>query len=529
MKKNFLILLVSLMVVSLVAIMVVQAYWITTSWKNKEEEFSLAVSQSLKSVSAKVREQEISDYIAAYQRLRDSVGTPSDSNFTDIFLFVDNEDDLSSNLTSFYAFGILQEDYNINLSDINPELGAGKVNDFKKVKTTTILSKDKIFNRENRVASSITKLKTVERMNVFDQEIFRSAYMDYSSTIPVHKRIRSEELKLLLDEEFSARNILTLYEFGIYNNGLSTKVKSNAYKEDQSGPKYETPIFPQDDGNTPYKLVVTFPDRDQFVLSSILSVAGLSILLTLFIITVSTTAIYQIIRQKKVSEMKSDFINNMSHEFKTPIATINLALDAISNPKIQNTNTKVLEYIKMIREENQRMLSQVENVLMISRLEKSKTPIELSEMNLHDAVEDAVRHMELIAKNQNGKISMQLQATHTQIMGNLNHFTNLIVNILDNAIKYSKDEPVVEVTTANREGNRIELTISDQGIGMDTATQKHVFEKFFRQQSGDIHNVKGHGLGLSYVKKIIELHHGEIRLDSKVGVGTSFIVSISLL
>lgn len=299
MKKNFLILLVSLMVVSLVAIMVVQAYWITTSWKNKEEEFSLAVSQSLKSVSAKVREQEISDYIAAYQRLRDSVGTPSDSNFTDIFLFVDNEDDLSSNLTSFYAFGILQEDYNINLSDINPELGAGKVNDFKKVKTTTILSKDKIFNRENRVASSITKLKTVERMNVFDQEIFRSAYMDYSSTIPVHKRIRSEELKLLLDEEFSARNILTLYEFGIYNNGLSTKVKSNAYQEDQSGPKYETPIFPQDEGNTPYKLVVTFPDRDQFVLSSILSVAGLSILLTLFIITVSTTAIYQIIRQKR--------------------------------------------------------------------------------------------------------------------------------------------------------------------------------------------------------------------------------------
>ena len=357
------------MIISLAAVIVVQAYWITSAWENKEEEFSLAVSQSLKSVSTKVRDLEISDYISAYEQLIDSIGTPNESNFTDIFLFVDNQDDISSNLTSFYAFGILEEDYNISLSDINFELGNEKVKDYKQVKTTAILSKDKIFNRENRVAKSITKLKSVERMSIFDQEIFRSAYLDYSSTIPVHKRIRTDELKLLLDGEFNARNILTFYEFGIYNNGLATKVKSNEYIENQAGSKYETPIFPQDNGQTPYKLVVTFPDRDQFVFSSILSVVGLSIFLTIFIIIVSTTAIYQIIRQKKVSEMKSDFINNMSHEFKTPIATINLALDAISNPKTQSTKSGLMRYVKMIREENQRMLSKVENVLMISRLE----------------------------------------------------------------------------------------------------------------------------------------------------------------
>ena len=135
----------------------------------------------------------------------------------------------------------------------------------------------------------------LERMSIFDQEIFRSAYLDYSSTIPVHKRIRKDELKLLLDREFRARNILTFYEFGIYNNGLATKVKSNEYIENQKGSKYETPIFDQDNGQTPYKLLVTFPYRDQVVFSSILSVAGLSIFLTLFIIIVSTTAIYQII------------------------------------------------------------------------------------------------------------------------------------------------------------------------------------------------------------------------------------------
>ena len=528
MKKNFFILLVTFMIISLVVVIVVQAYWITSAWENKEEEFSLAVSQSLKSVSSKVRDLEISDYIVAYQQLIDSIGTPDESNFTDIFLFVDNEDDISSNLTSFYAFGILEEDYNIRLSDINPDLVNEKVKDYKQVKTTTILSKDKIFNRENRFARSITKLKSVERMSIFDQQIFRSAYLDYSSTIPVHKRIRTDELKLLLDGEFKARNILTFYEFGIYNNGLATKVKSNEYIENQRGSKYETPIFAQDNGQTPYKLVVTFPDRDQFVFSSMLSVVGLSIFLTIFIIIVSTTAIYQIIRQKKVSEMKSDFINNMSHEFKTPIATINLALDAISNPKTQSAKEGLLRYVKMIREENQRMLSQVENVLMISRLEKSSSPIELSEIDIHNAVEDALRRVDLIVKNQKGKIITHLDAEQTRFKGNLNHFTNLIVNLLDNAIKYSEGASQITINTSNQP-KMIYLKISDEGIGMDVNTQKHIFEKFFRKQSGNIHNVKGHGLGLSYVKKIVELHDGDIKLISKLGEGSTFIISVPLL
>ena len=528
MKKNFFILLVTLMIVSLVAVIMVQAYWINSAFENKEEEFSLAVSQSLQSVSKKVEDLEISNYISAYQQLIDSIGTPDESNFTDVFLFVDNDDDITSNLTSFYAFGILQEDYNISLSDINPEFGNDNLKDFKKVKTTTILSKDKIFNQENRVATSITKLKSVERMSVFDQEIFRSAYIDYSSTIPVHKRIRTDELRLLLDREFRARNILTSYEFGIYNNGLSTKVKSNEYIEDQKGSKYETPIFTQENGQTPYKLIVTFPDRDEFVFSSILSVAGLSIFLTLFILIVSTTAIYQIIRQKKVSEMKSDFINNMSHEFKTPIATINLALDAISNPKTQNTKTKLFNYLKMIREENQRMLSQVENVLMISRLEKSSSPIQLSEIDIHNAVQDALHRVDLIIKNQKGSIYFQLEALQTRFKGNLNHFTNLIVNLLDNAIKYSDGTPKISISTYVVD-KMINLKIKDQGIGMDVNTQKHIFEKFFREQSGNIHNVKGHGLGLTYVKKIVELHGGDIKLISKIGEGTTFLISVPVL
>ena len=182
----------------------------------------------------------------------------------------------------------------------------------------------------------------------------------------------------------------------------------------------------------------------------------------------------------------------------------------------------------MIREENQRMLSQVENVLMISRLEKSSVPLELSNIDLHDTIEDAIRHVDLIISNQQGKIVTQLNAKVTQFRGDMNHFTNLIVNILDNAVKYSTEAPKITISTSNNE-KQIFLTVKDEGIGMDLSTQKHIFEKFFREQSGNIHNVKGHGLGLSYVKKIVELHNGDIQLNSKLGEGTSFIVSLPLL
>ena len=211
------------MISSLVAIILVQVYWTYSAWKDKEEEFSLSVIQSLKTVSSQIQDRELADYIYAFERLIDSVVTPDESNYTDIFLFMD--ENISSNLTSFYAYGILEEDYNINLSEINLNIeNEENVKDLKKVKTTTILNNDQIFNRENRFASSINKLKSVERINIFDQAKYRSAFLDYSSTIPIHRRVNSIELKTLLESELSTKNIKTKFEFGIYNNGLATKI-----------------------------------------------------------------------------------------------------------------------------------------------------------------------------------------------------------------------------------------------------------------------------------------------------------------
>ncbi|MBJ25358.1 MAG: two-component sensor histidine kinase [Flavobacteriaceae bacterium] len=514
------------MLSSLVAIILVQVYWTYSAWKDKEEEFSLSVVQSLKIVSSQIQDREISDYINAFERLIDSVGTPDESNYTDVFLFMD--ENISSNLTSFYAYGILEEDYNINLSEINLNIeNEENIKDLKNVKTTTILNNDQIFNRENRFASSINKLKSVERINIFDQAKYRSAFLDYSSTIPIHRRVGSIELKALLEAELRTKNINTEFEFGIYNNGLATKIKSNSYIESLSGPSYETPIFVDDEGESPYTLVVSFPERDRYVFSSIISVAGLSILLTLFVLIVSTTAIYQIIYQKKISEMKSDFINNMSHEFKTPIATINLALDAIKNPKTIDKASKVKDYIKVIKEENNRMLSQVEDILLISQLEKGILPIKMESVNIDEIIKNSIYHVKLILQNKKGKIDVDYKAYESNIFGNFDHLTNVFVNILDNSLKYSENIPKIKIGTKII-GNYLQINIEDNGIGMDKSTKRLIFDKFYRKETGNIHDVKGHGLGLSYVKKIIELHKGKIELISKIKDGTKFIIKLPL-
>lgn len=511
------------MIISILGIVVLQGYWIFSAWNDKEEEFSLAVQQSLMMVAEEIQERELNDYITAYERLVDSLETPDTASFANVYLFLD--EDKTNNLISYYAYGILEEDYKIT-PYLDPKLGdtLTTLTDVKQVKNTTVINKNDVFNRENNIATSIEKIKTIERMNISNQRL-RSTFKDYTANTPIHKRLNAKELDLVLRREFDAKMIVTPYEFGIYDNGLATKIKSNNYSESQKGYRYATPIFQDEQGDRNYELVVSFPERNQYVFSSILSIGGLTLFLTLFIVLVSSSALYQIIQQKKISEIKTDFINNMSHEFKTPIATINLALDAISNPKAMETPKKMEQYVKMIREENSRMLSQVENVLRISQLERSKEPIQKTTINAHKILENAINHIQLILKDKSGEIKTILKAQNAFINGNKSHLTNIIINLLDNAVKYCNKRPKLELETYNDEGDFV-IKVKDNGIGMTPAVQKKIFDKFYRAASGDIHNVKGHGLGLAYVKKIVDLHKGEINLDSKNDFGTTFTIRI---
>ena len=254
----------------------------------------------------------------------------------------------------------------------------------------------------------------------------------------------------------------------------------------------------------------------------------MSLLFTLIIIVGYMSAVYQLIKQRKISQMKSDFINNMTHEFKTPIATINLALDAIKNPKIFNNKEKVSNYISIIKHENKRMNAQVENVLRISKLRKKQLNISKDRLELHDLIQDAITHVELIVQNRQGYIKTNFKASKSSILANDSYFTNVIVNILDNAVKYSEGPPKIDILTENI-GNNVFMSIKDQGIGISKPAHKRVFEEFYREHTGNVHNVKGHGLGLANVKRIIDNHQGTISLESEKGKGSIFTIKLPLI
>jgi two-component system phosphate regulon sensor histidine kinase PhoR len=288
------------------------------------------------------------------------------------------------------------------------------------------------------------------------------------------------------------------------------------------------PMFADSEGNSDFQLFVTFPEKKDFILSSISKILLLSAFFIFIIILAFASALYQLIKQKQISEIKTDFINNMTHEFKTPIATINLALDAIKNPKIISDEEKVRRYVKMIRDENKRMHAQVENVLRISKLEKNQLDVSKDAVDLHDIIEESITHVELLVRDKGGYVKTDLKAHSTEVLGNQFHLTSIIVNMFDNAIKYSENAPKIDISTENT-AKYIIIKIKDQGIGMNKNVQKHIFKKFYREETGNIHNVKGHGLGLSYVKKIVEIHQGNIFVESEKGIGSTFTVKLPLI
>ena len=251
---------------------------------------------------------------------------------------------------------------------------------------------------------------------------------------------------------------------------------------------------------------------------------GISLLTILGIYIISVN---YMMRQKKIADVKTDFINNMSHEFKTPLATISVASDSLNNDKIATSPEKVKYYAQLIKQENIRMKKQVENVLNMSKLERNEMQLFLKETNVRELIQKLSESFQLIVEERNGKLIKEFTAENYYLKIDEFHLSNALINLLDNANKYSPENPEIKIKTRN-ENNKYVIEISDKGIGMESFNKKKIFEKFFREETGNIHNVKGQGLGLSYVKRIIELHGGQILVESVKGQGSTFIVKLPM-
>lgn len=232
-------------------------------------------------------------------------------------------------------------------------------------------------------------------------------------------------------------------------------------------------------------------------------------------------------RQKKIADIKTDFINNMSHEFKTPLATISVATDSLANDRIATNPEKVKYYSQLIKQENLRMKKQVENVLNMSKLERNEVKLFLKETNVRELIQKISESFRLIVNERNGVLIEDFTTTKYHMKIDEFHFSNMLINLLDNANKYSPESPEIKITTRN-EGNWYVIQIADKGMGMETENKTKILKKFFREETGNIHNVKGQGLGLSYVKRIVEFHKGQISVDSKKGKGSTFTVKLPM-
>ncbi len=277
-------------------------------------------------------------------------------------------------------------------------------------------------------------------------------------------------------------------------------------------------------------LVIVVPDIKSLVLQSLGWMIAGAILFTLIIITAFYLTFGTLIRQKKLSEMKGDFINNMTHELKTPLATISLAVDALKSEKVLSNKEKLSYFTGMIKDENKRMNKHVETILQAAQMERQQVQLNKKDIHVHEVIQKVINNLQLQIEEKQGKIDLQLNATQDLMEADEVHFTNLINNLLDNAVKYSKEEVplAVRISTKNSSRGFIRIMVEDNGIGMSKETVNRVFEKFFRAHTGNVHNVKGFGLGLSYVKAMTEAHNGKIRAESVLGKGSTFTADFPL-
>jgi len=360
--------------------------------------------------------------------------------------------------------------------------------------------------------------------DIFDELVSVNVYHDFNP------HLDTTQIDSIVTKALSDKNIHISFKFAILNSTSDTVIMASEAGMDSKflQSPYKVNIFPKNVFIPARFLSIIFPLKTSYSLNGVQVTLLSSILLILLIIAAFYFTISTIIKQKKLSEVKSDFINNMTHEFKTPISTISLAGEVLSDKTIDKSPESVDKYLKIIKDENKRLAGLVENVLQAAVLDKGKLKFKIQECDLHQIIGDVLQSLTLQIQNKGGGITTELKAQRYSLFADRMHLGNIIYNLIDNALKYSKENPQIKVSTVS-DKNGISISVQDNGIGIRKEDQKKIFETFYRVPTGNIHNVKGFGLGLSYVKAVVEKHSGHIEVQSEPGSGSTFVVYLPFI
>ena len=518
MSKKTLILLITLMSISLIGIIIIQSFFITEIYRDNEKKFNSNCNIALSEGITWLEKREFRRYVVKFRDLISSGGAIDTTAINSLYIIKEDKD---NNEVMMYRNASIEENiyfpqfWNV----LQDSLSLKRISNERETKILKIQNEN-----EYSAISSEEFLSKIGEISKSKEILFETAYHDLAKRNSIQRRVGNvNSLNNFLKYRFKRFNIDIPFEFAIFDRDSLTNVKSENFVLDKN--TFEAALFTDENDESNYIIKVNFPKRTPFLIAPIISIALVSIIFTVIIIIVYIYTVLILLRQRQISQIKTDFINNMTHEFKTPIATISLALDSIKNPKTIKNQSLIKKYLKIIKDENKRMYDQVVNLLRISQLEKKELSIDKTNLDINELIKIAVSHVQLLLENEKGSINLNLNADKSEIHGNETHLINVMVNIIDNAIKYCDKAPEIEVSTENI-ADKIVLKIKDNGVGMSKKVQNKIFEKFYREQTGDLHNIKGHGLGLAYVKKIIDYHNGKITLESALNKGTIFSIEL---
>lgn len=471
--------IVALNSAALVGVILIQFFWVKAALILSENNLDRDVNEALNRVAEKI------DNSAKFRKIIQSLS----------FQKLNDENDLVESIDE--VFENIPGTSSINLQGVDKSDIAQNLN--KSLK--------QFYQRRLKVVDSIVK------------ELMMTDFFTFQS---IEDRLADVNLDSLIQSELEFKNIKTPFEYGIYEKQQLTQVKSRNFDPELA--EYKTMLFRYDVMSPPVWLYLYIPKKKSFLYQSIQWLMVLTFLFILIIVVTFLMTVDQMLTQKEISRIKTDFINNMTHEFKTPIATISLATDAMSNPKVLEDPMRLRKYVNMIRDENKRMNQQVEQVLRVALLDKKHLQLKLESIDLLELCEEAVKHMKYQIENRSGNIKVVNSSENTRIFGDREHIKNVIINLLDNAIKYSFDILDIEIEIFMPNPKQTAVSVKDKGIGMSKDVVKKIFDRFYRQTTGNIHDVKGHGLGLSYVSEILRLHNASIQVHSVPNEGSTFTI-----
>jgi len=541
MNKKIILLIIGLITIALIGLTALQLYWLQNAIAVKEAQFERDVNEALTNVIYKLEKIDVA------HKLKNQMASKGKS--TSIFNTIDSINNIFTREMELMAYHYVpNKDTTLNFSREKSKIELSKPESVKVVShfDTTIIynynenvkNKEKKFSENgqiitssnnqnnfltqfNRISSTVDMLlkKSTLVSDVFDD------MFNFKRFQTIEERIDPAMLDSLIEVELRNKGIKTQFEFGIFSTIRNKMIieKTGRYHKELMTQKYEAILFPSDMYTYPEYLLLYFPNQHQYLFTKMWTMLLISAILIVMIIFSFTYTITTIIRQKKLSEIKNDFINNMTHEFKTPISTISLACQALNDREIKKSENLYSSYINIINEENNRLGGLAEKVLYTAIIEKGKLKLKMEEVDIHEIIQSVVKNFTLQVEKKNGFIRLHLDAAKHKIIADRIHITNLINNLLDNANKYTYENPAIYLSTFSSEEG-ISISIEDNGIGISKPNQKKIFETLYRIHTGNIHDVKGFGLGLSYVKAIVEKHGGTISVESELKKGSTFTV-----